>query len=382
MSSQAFARLPGGGPAVPGAGRRGRRAAPRAWPGVSSRPCVAARALAVTSAVARRAMPVRPTRCAVTPLGHARPEQRGSTSCRIPGTPTAEPEGGLTIDCDCCALQETDACDDCVVSFLLGREPDDAVVIDADEARAMRMLERAGLVPTLRFSTRGLSAAGRAAAGLYRRRRRAGGALGEAPPARHQRLPSQGRRHPELPLGAVAPARPGLLRRAHRVVRRRRRRVRRRPGRAGRPHRAGARRASSSSRRRSRSSAVRACVRRHEVDLVLLDPALPLGLLGPTARRALRRHPPRRRGHGARPDPRRTRRAGPRAREARASIVSAGGYPAAEALPCRAGPHGAGGRDPPGRRHGRPSPRCTAAERRAARAPARPARPTARSWSA
>ena len=34
------------------------------------------------------------------------------------------------------------------------REPDDAVVIDADEARAMRMLERAGLVPSLRFSSR------------------------------------------------------------------------------------------------------------------------------------------------------------------------------------------------------------------------------------
>ena len=65
-----------------------------------------------------------------------------------------EPEGGLTIDCDCCALRDTAACDDCVVSFLLEREPDDAVVIDADEARAMRMLERAGLVPTLRFSSR------------------------------------------------------------------------------------------------------------------------------------------------------------------------------------------------------------------------------------
>jgi hypothetical protein len=65
-----------------------------------------------------------------------------------------EPNDALTIDCDCCALQGTDACDDCVVSFLLGREPDDAVVIDADEARAMRMLERAGLVPTLRFSSR------------------------------------------------------------------------------------------------------------------------------------------------------------------------------------------------------------------------------------
>ena len=65
-----------------------------------------------------------------------------------------EPEGGLTIDCDHCALQATDACSDCVVSCLLDREPDDAVVIDADEARAMRMLGRAGLVPALRFSNR------------------------------------------------------------------------------------------------------------------------------------------------------------------------------------------------------------------------------------
>ena len=64
-----------------------------------------------------------------------------------------EPVGDLTIDCDCCTLRHTAACNDCVVSFLLEREPDDAVVIDADEARAMRMLERAGLVPSLRFST-------------------------------------------------------------------------------------------------------------------------------------------------------------------------------------------------------------------------------------
>ena len=63
-----------------------------------------------------------------------------------------EPGGGLTIDCDCCTLQGTDACADCVVTFLLERDPDDAVVIDADEARAMRMLERAGLVPSLRFT--------------------------------------------------------------------------------------------------------------------------------------------------------------------------------------------------------------------------------------
>jgi hypothetical protein len=67
---------------------------------------------------------------------------------------TPGPAGPLTIDCDCCELQGTSGCDDCVVSFLLGREPDDAVVIDADEARAMRMLESAGLVPSLRFSSR------------------------------------------------------------------------------------------------------------------------------------------------------------------------------------------------------------------------------------
>jgi hypothetical protein len=75
-----------------------------------------------------------------------------TTSTRNSNT---EPEGELTIDCDCCTLRDTTACDDCVVSFLLGREPDDAVVIDADEARAMRMLERAGLVPTLRFNDQG-----------------------------------------------------------------------------------------------------------------------------------------------------------------------------------------------------------------------------------
>jgi hypothetical protein len=61
----------------------------------------------------------------------------------------------LTIDCDCCALKETSACEDCVVTFLLEREADDAVVIDAEEARAMRMLERAGLVPSLRFTSAG-----------------------------------------------------------------------------------------------------------------------------------------------------------------------------------------------------------------------------------
>jgi hypothetical protein len=60
----------------------------------------------------------------------------------------------LTIDCDQCSLRESDACRDCLVTFLLDREPDDAVVIDANEERAVRMLERVGLVPSIRYRQR------------------------------------------------------------------------------------------------------------------------------------------------------------------------------------------------------------------------------------
>ena len=60
----------------------------------------------------------------------------------------------LTISCSDCEMQGTDACEDCVVSFIVGREPDDAVVIDAAEARAVRLLSNAGLVPGLRHVPR------------------------------------------------------------------------------------------------------------------------------------------------------------------------------------------------------------------------------------
>jgi hypothetical protein len=55
----------------------------------------------------------------------------------------------LVISCDQCAMQKTSQCEDCVVTFLCD-EPQDAVIIDADEERAVRMLARAGLVPRLR----------------------------------------------------------------------------------------------------------------------------------------------------------------------------------------------------------------------------------------
>ena len=54
------------------------------------------------------------------------------------------------IDCDECVMQHTSACDDCVVSFICGRDPDEAVVINVTEARAVRLLGEVGLVPRLR----------------------------------------------------------------------------------------------------------------------------------------------------------------------------------------------------------------------------------------
>ena len=60
----------------------------------------------------------------------------------------------LTIDCAECSLEGTAACDDCVVTFLCTRAPEEAVVIDVAEARAVRLLGQAGLVPSLRHVRR------------------------------------------------------------------------------------------------------------------------------------------------------------------------------------------------------------------------------------
>jgi hypothetical protein len=49
-------------------------------------------------------------------------------------------------------MRDTDVCSDCVVTFVMSREPGEALVIDAAEARAVRMLANAGLVPELRHT--------------------------------------------------------------------------------------------------------------------------------------------------------------------------------------------------------------------------------------
>jgi hypothetical protein len=63
-------------------------------------------------------------------------------------------EGVLRIDCDDCAMQGTDCCADCLVTFICSREPGEAVVVDVAEARALRMLSEAGLLPASRHIRR------------------------------------------------------------------------------------------------------------------------------------------------------------------------------------------------------------------------------------
>ena len=60
----------------------------------------------------------------------------------------------LVIDCEQCVMHHTDACDDCVVTYICSREPGDAVVVDVEEFRALRLLSDSGLVPELRHRRR------------------------------------------------------------------------------------------------------------------------------------------------------------------------------------------------------------------------------------
>ena len=83
----------------------------------------------------------------VVPLTRRRP---GSAPLLPDSAASGRGDGSFIIDCADCAHRDTAVCEDCVVSFIVGREPEDALVVDADEARAVRLLERAGLLPGVR----------------------------------------------------------------------------------------------------------------------------------------------------------------------------------------------------------------------------------------
>lgn len=67
---------------------------------------------------------------------------------------TVGEQAGLTIDCDMCVMQHSEACDDCVVSYLVGHVAGTPVVLDLEERRAVELLNDAGLVPSSRFVPR------------------------------------------------------------------------------------------------------------------------------------------------------------------------------------------------------------------------------------
>lgn len=61
----------------------------------------------------------------------------------------------LRISCDTCRAAGTDACDDCLVTFMCTRDADNAVVVQLDEWVALQRLAGAGLVPRLRHRATG-----------------------------------------------------------------------------------------------------------------------------------------------------------------------------------------------------------------------------------
>ena len=60
------------------------------------------------------------------------------------------PRESIVIDCSTCPVHDTDACTDCVVTYVCNRVPGDALVVDVAELRAFRLLSEGGLVPRLR----------------------------------------------------------------------------------------------------------------------------------------------------------------------------------------------------------------------------------------
>ncbi len=61
----------------------------------------------------------------------------------------------MLIECRTCSMQHSQHCDDCVVSALMDSTPRrGALIVDADEERALRELARAGLIPEIRMRPR------------------------------------------------------------------------------------------------------------------------------------------------------------------------------------------------------------------------------------
>jgi hypothetical protein len=59
----------------------------------------------------------------------------------------------MLISCETCVMQNSEHCKDCVVQAVVAPAPKKgwAIVVDADEERALRELASAGLIPEIRM---------------------------------------------------------------------------------------------------------------------------------------------------------------------------------------------------------------------------------------
>ena len=60
--------------------------------------------------------------------------------------------GSMIISCDTCCMRATATCADCVVTHVLNPVAAESVSLDGDEIRVVRLLVKAGMMPTLRHS--------------------------------------------------------------------------------------------------------------------------------------------------------------------------------------------------------------------------------------
>ena len=67
----------------------------------------------------------------------------------------ADPEQPLSISCEDCSMQCSAACEYCVVTFLVGQSDEESLVLDFYQARVVRLLGKAGLVPDLKYRVAG-----------------------------------------------------------------------------------------------------------------------------------------------------------------------------------------------------------------------------------
>lgn len=68
----------------------------------------------------------------------------------VPDT-AGRPDMIVTIDCGVCVARYTTACDDCVVTHVVGHEIGQPVEFEVGDALAIQLLADAGLVPGSKF---------------------------------------------------------------------------------------------------------------------------------------------------------------------------------------------------------------------------------------